>query len=340
MKEIRLTRSFLSKPINSILILLGIILLIEAVSWSIGYAIKLEKVAQAGGFLSYVGLVVRVLFLPELVTLIITIALVNRYHKWFKLGSVENDWQAVGLYELKFLPVLGMAFWIFNPFTQTVRYILEQFPTYSLSDYLTFYLVGTYNWATYFKYLFPVILIGYIALNISLLSDFLKQRREAQEAAEAKATKAAQEALALSATFVPKPTPTTPSPYLTQLKGKNGGGELTFPINEVCFFTVEDRSYYAELTKGRYLVSKTLNELETEVDPSVFFRIKRDYIINRQAVQHYSYWENGKYIVRLNTPDAHEIIVPRARMQEFREWLQNTQSSQTDTATDSFVLTS
>lgn len=65
-----------------------------------------------------------------------------------------------------------------------------------------------------------------------------------------------------------------------------------------------------------------MNDLEAELDPTQFFRIKRDYIVNRQAVLNYAYWENGKYIVRLNTSDQYNIVVPRARMHEFREWLQ------------------
>ncbi|GAB4049114.1 hypothetical protein GCM10028810_38170 [Spirosoma litoris] len=180
--------------------------------------------------------------------------------------------------------------------------------------------------------MFPVILIGYSAINISLLQDYLKQRREAQEAAEAEAAEAAQKVLALSETFSPPPVPTAPSPYLSYLKGKNNLGEIDFPVNEAYYFTVEDRFYYAETLKERYMVSKTLNDLETELDPTQFFRIKRDYIVNRQAVLHYSYWENGKYIVTLNTPDHHKIIVPRVRMHEFREWLQGRDASKPEHA--------
>ena len=320
MKEIRLTRRFLSNPMNSVFILLSILVLIESVSWSIAYAIKLKHVQEAGGFILYTGSVFFMMFMPELITLVFTVVLLNGFHIWLKIHSVRNDWVAIVQYELKFLPVLALSFWFFNPFTQTIRFLAETFPRYSLDRYWHEYIIGTYTWSIYFKYLFPVILMGYIALNISLLSDFLKQRREAQEAAEAEATRAAQATLALSATFIPKPT--TPSPYLAHLKGKNAYGELDFPVGDVYFFTIEDRSYYAELAKGRYAVVKTLNDLEAELDPSQFFRIKRDYIVNRLAVLNYAYWENGKYIVRLNTPDHHEIVVPRARMQVFREWLQ------------------
>ena len=63
MKEIRLTRGFLRKPINSVVILLSIVLVIEALSWSIGYSIKSDKMHKAGGFMHYVGLLVRSLII-------------------------------------------------------------------------------------------------------------------------------------------------------------------------------------------------------------------------------------------------------------------------------------
>lgn len=325
MKEIRITRAFLKKPYSSAIILLGIVVLIEAVGWSIGYSLKVNMVQKAGGALAYLGILFRGLYIPELFTLLIVIALINQYHTFLKLDRVENSWHAISRYELRFFPVLALSFWLFDPFTQTARYLLENAPDYNWAEYWQNYILATLTWSTYFKYLIPVLLIGYITLNISLLQDYLKQRREAQEIAEAEAAKAAQKALALSAVFSPKPV--TPSPYLMYLRGKDAVGELDFPVNDVYFFTVEDRFYYAELAKGRYLVSKTLNDLEAELDPTQFFRIKRDYIVNRQAVLNYAYWENGKYIVRLNTPTAYDIIVPRARMHEFREWLQNADSA-------------
>ena len=325
MKEIRLTRDYLKNPLNSVIILLCIVGLIEAVGWSIGYTIKLEQVQRAGGVVHYMSRLLGGLFLPELASLFIIISLLNYSHKWLHLQAVPNNWRAIGRYELAVLPILIFAFWVFSPVTQTVRYLTDRPPSYSFTVYWQYYLAKVFTWSLYFTYLFPVILVGYLALNISLLKDYLMQRRVAQEAAEAEAAEASQKALALSATFLPKPV--VPSIYLSYLKGKNAMGELDFPVNDVYYFTIEDRFYYAELAKGRYMVGKTLNDLETELDPSQFFRIKRDYIVNRQAVLNYAYWENGKYIVRLNTPIPHEIIVPRARMHEFREWLQNADSS-------------
>lgn len=347
MNAIRVTRSFLRKPLNSALILVGIVLLIEAVKWSVAYGPMLRLATKVGGFSYYAGVLTRSIIIPNLFTTFITVALINRAHKWFKVEVIPNDWNSVARYELRFLPIFGLSFLIFNPVTQAVRYLLIDFPKYSFPTFWQERILGTFTWEVYFNYLFPVLLIGYTALNISLLQDFLQQRREAQEAAEAKVIEAEQVALrtAQAAQEAQRqqreksvvPVDADKNSCLAHLRGKNATGELAFPIEDVHFFTVEERYYYAELLKGRYLIGKTLNELEAELDSTQFFRIKRDYIVNRQSVLDYAYWENGKYIVRINTPDRHEIVVPRARMQEFREWLQGSQRA-ADQSTGSLVL--
>ena len=320
MKELYLTRTFLRKPLYSVGLFIGLLLLVEGLAWTVSYNAKINIVTHLGGFASYISVLLRSYILPEICTAYILLTLINQYHSRLKLNSVKLTVGHITWYELSLLPAVLLSFVIFNPMTQTVRFIMELFPDYSFSVYWKYYLSGTFSWAMYFRYLMPVFILSYLIINISLVSDYLRQQQEVQDVAEAEAAQTMQKALALSATFTPKPT--TPSPYLAYIKGKNAAGELDFPVNDAYYFTIEDRFYYAELVKGRYLVSKTLNELETELDPTQFFRIKRDYIVNRQAVLNYAYWENGKYIVRLNTPHQYNIVVPRARMQEFREWLQ------------------
>lgn len=338
MKAIYLTRTYLKKPLHSIGILLCVTLIMESLAWTVAYQLKLEVLVRNGGLWNYISLILRGFILPELCTAVILTALLNQQHIYFKVNSVGLTLRDIGRYELAFLPVILVSFFVFNPATQTIRFLLSLPPHYTFYTYWNSYILGTFTVSFYFRYLIAVIIIGYTLINISLVSDYIKQRREAQAEIENQAVmaiQAAQAAMASQTTPVSSPNPA----YLSHLKGKNAHGELDFPVEEVYFFTIEDRYYYAQLAKGQYLVGKTLNELETDLDPTLFFRIKRDYIVNRQAILNYAYWENGKYIVRLNTPDRHEIVVPRARMQEFREWLQANQRPYADTS-DSFVLAS
>ncbi len=347
MKEIRLTRYYLANPLKSLTILLGLVLVREILTWSVAPTVKMSRVNEMGGFLEYLWIyLIRGLLLPEVCTLIILLVLLNQYHLLFKVKSVGLDWRSISRYELRILPVILLAFFIYNPITQTVRFFLETFPHYSFQQYWSVYIAGAFTWRIFLAYSVPMMLIGYIAVNLSLLSDYLKQRQDAQEEAERAAVAAVMEAELARAKATALEAQNTSNQslsaqlYLTHLKGKNNYGELDFPVTDVYFFTIEDRYYYAELVKGRYLVGKTLNELEAELNPNLFFRIKRDYIVNRNAVLNYAYWENGKYIVRLNTSGRHEIVVPRARMQEFREWLQGIQRSDVDSNSGSLVLTS
>jgi hypothetical protein len=312
MEAVKLTRSFLKKPLNSVYLMLGVILLIEGFGWTATYHAKIDKVNQYGGFIPYLSLLVRSLILPEICTAYILVTLINKYHQFFNINEVSLSIRGVIKYELLLLPVILLSFLIFNPVTESVRFLLEAFPHYTFSNYWDEFIAGTFNWGTYLRYLAPVVLIGYILTNVSLVSDYFSQRQQEQEEAK-------QQAILYPPLVPPAPAAST---YLMHLKGRDPQGELDFPTSDVYYFTIEDRSYYAVVPKGRYAVSKALNELEAELDPTQFYRIKRDYIVNRKAVLNYAYWENGKYIVRLNTPDHYEIVVPRARMQDFREWLQ------------------
>ncbi len=335
MTTIQLTRKYLRNPIYSIGVLLVIVLAMEGVSWSYIYPTQLAKVARFGGFWPYMWLFVRSIVLPEVVTVLVLLSLLNQQHKQFGLTSLELKPEVILRYQFKLLPTVLLAFFIFNPITETVRFVFQKFPNYSFQNYLNSFLIGTFTGEMYLRYLIPILLIAYASVNISLVSDYLRERQKAQQAAESESAMMAQVIDQLSN---PPVQGAAQSDNPIHLRGKDAHGEITFLSTEAYFFTVEERQYYAEHPRGRYLITKTLNELDQELDPSVFFRIKRDYIVNREAVLNYAYWENGKYIVRLNTPGNHEVIVPRARMHEFKEWLQGNIPPRSNSDANSFEV--
>lgn len=174
MNSIRPFRSLLT---NGVITLLIFILSIEALSWVTAHEAKSIVLNRAGGLLPYAGLLIRTLLLPEIITVLVLTWLMNSVRLWFKIELVDTTWLSLARYELSFLPVMMLAFVIFNPFTESVRYLLTEFPTYSFTDYWTNYIITTYSWAIYFRYTFPIMLIGYSALNISLITNALKSNR-------------------------------------------------------------------------------------------------------------------------------------------------------------------
>ena len=306
MKEVTLRRTFLGKPLKSFSILLTVSLIVECFSWLFTYNQKLVIVSKYGGLLHYIWKIVTSLILPETCTLLIVVSLINLYHNIFKIRTIQLRLGAILTYQIQLLPVLLISFFLFNPVTQSVRYLMEQFPKYSFHDYTAVYLLGTYTLKFYILYLIPVLIIGYGSINASLIIDILSQQQAKKRVAKVE-----------NPIQVDNPAIS----FLTQLKAKTAQGETVLAVQDCYWFETEERYYYAVHATGRYAITKTMNELEAELNPEFFFRTKRNIIINLSYVSGYSYWENGKYIVRLQTPANDAIDMPRARLQEFKNRL-------------------
>lgn len=307
MTEIPLNLTYVKRPFKSLSILLLAVLTFEAFNWLFAFEKKVGIVQKFGGFLGYIWIIFRGMLLPEVSTLVILLMLLNIYHEACRIKHIELTPKNILNYEVKILPVMLVAFFLFNPITQTVRYLLVEFPHYSLGLYLENYLQGTYSVRGYFIYLIPVLIMGYGAINASLLVDILEKRRQRKRVAEAANP---------FQSLAPQP-----GSFLTHLKVKSTYGETIIATQDCYWFETEDRNYYAVHPSGRFAITKTMNELEAELNPEAFFRTKRNCIINLNFVASYAYWENGKYIIRMQTPNNDETDMPRARLQDFKNRL-------------------
>ena len=64
---------------------------------------------------------------------------------------------------------------------------------------------------------------------------------------------------------------------------------------------IEAAGNYVKLHVGTeaHLLRETMNALEAQLDPDVFFRIHRCHIVNIERVQELQPWFNGEYVVFL-----------------------------------------
>ena len=75
-------------------------------------------------------------------------------------------------------------------------------------------------------------------------------------------------------------------------------------------------------SEKKFIVDKTLNELEASLDNSLFFRANRQYIINLNFVKCYKAYEKVKLQVDLNISERnHSIIISQITAPYFRKWI-------------------
>lgn len=74
------------------------------------------------------------------------------------------------------------------------------------------------------------------------------------------------------------------------------------------------------LDRKTYSMDHTLDELEGMLDPEMFFRANRQFIISRKAVRDIDFWFNSKLSVNLKVQTPEKVIVSKAKVSEFKTW--------------------
>lgn len=96
---------------------------------------------------------------------------------------------------------------------------------------------------------------------------------------------------------------------------------IPLEIESIALFYLEDNCIFA-LTFGqkRHLVSQTLDELENLCGAS-FFRVNRQYLVNRKAIKDAAHYLNRKILVHLHIAYPNQILVGKLKTSLFMEWL-------------------
>lgn len=67
---------------------------------------------------------------------------------------------------------------------------------------------------------------------------------------------------------------------------------------------------------------RTLDELQTRLDPAVFWRVHRSHLVNITKIKEIVPWFSRNYLLKMKDPKATEIPVSRAQTRRLREYLQ------------------
>ncbi len=99
-------------------------------------------------------------------------------------------------------------------------------------------------------------------------------------------------------------------------------GFKTIKVDELDFIYSEQKITHLVLKdKSEFIVSQTMEELEEELNPSVFFRANRQHIVNVDSISSIHNYYNGKLKITLERAPKRELIVSREKAPNFKNWL-------------------
>ena len=111
--------------------------------------------------------------------------------------------------------------------------------------------------------------------------------------------------------------------YKKRFTVKVGQHLKMIPIDAIECFYSENKGTYVHTNQGRdYLIDLTLEQLESELAPEIFFRTSRKFYVNIDAIKDIISYTNSRLQIKLNSYNSQEIIVSRERVKDFKSWIQ------------------
>ncbi len=91
---------------------------------------------------------------------------------------------------------------------------------------------------------------------------------------------------------------------------------MLIPDSDITFFNAESKCTFLHTAGKDYIIPFTMNELEDKLDPGMFVRVHRSYIVNLEHIESVSKWFAGRLLVRMN--NGRDITVSRSYITSFK----------------------
>ncbi len=110
--------------------------------------------------------------------------------------------------------------------------------------------------------------------------------------------------------------------YRERFLVKSGNALSYLRVPDIAYLYSEDGLVFARRVDGqRQLIDFSLDQLETQLSPTNFFRISRKAIIHLQSIQKIEPYFNGRLILSLQPDPEFQSTVSRDRTAAFKQWL-------------------
>lgn len=98
-------------------------------------------------------------------------------------------------------------------------------------------------------------------------------------------------------------------------------GLMPLPVKEIAYFTKDELIYAVTFENKRYVCDcNTLDEVEQMVDPQIFYRANRQFIVHIDTINQIKSTHKG-ITINLKSPLNQEIDISREKAKEFKEWV-------------------
>lgn len=110
--------------------------------------------------------------------------------------------------------------------------------------------------------------------------------------------------------------------YTSRFLVNKGNSLVIIDVSDIAYFHAEDKMVFiTTFDNKKYLINNTLDKLEKSLEPKKFFRTARQFLVTAKAINKIHNYFNYKLKLDLQPPPETDVIVSKARVSDFKEWL-------------------
>ena len=113
------------------------------------------------------------------------------------------------------------------------------------------------------------------------------------------------------------------SAYKTRFLVYSGKSIIPLPTNEIAYFQKEEIIFLTTKDGRQYVTEfRSLDEIQDLIDPSIFYRANRQFLIRGDQIAKFETDYMGKIILTLEMANKMQIQISKDKASEFRKWIE------------------
>ena len=110
--------------------------------------------------------------------------------------------------------------------------------------------------------------------------------------------------------------------YKSRFMVRLGQKIVAVPVEKVAYFFSENKlTFLVTQDQKRYPMDQPLDELTDLLDPKIFFRANRQFIVTFQSIAEIHPYFKGRIKLQLNPVSTEEVVISSERTPEFKKWI-------------------
>ncbi len=112
--------------------------------------------------------------------------------------------------------------------------------------------------------------------------------------------------------------------FKKRLLSRHGDKLISINTDDCISFHIHNGVIYATTFENKkYILDGTLDDLQNELDPELFYRANRQYLIHYTGIDTVSKYFKGKLLIELKCQSEDQIIVSAEKSSDFKHWFGN-----------------